>query len=152
MASASLLRGLFAFLAAVALGYTLGCLAATQGALMALPAIAQPIPFDVRLDTMRADLAGMLSYAALMALALAGGFSVARTLLRWLPALRPIAYPLAGFAAVIALHPIMTAALDGIVAVAATRTLSGLLAQGCAGALAGALFGSLTRPRAQPTG
>lgn len=147
-----LARTLLAFIAAVLLTYLVGCIAATQGALASLPAIAQPIAADVRLATTAADLLGMLpAYAPLIAAALVAGFVVAAFIVRRLPSLRTLGYILAGGIGIIAMHLIMRNTFDGIVPVAATRDTLGLALQGLAGALGGWLFARLSaRPTMDP--
>ena len=136
-----------AFVAAVLATYVVGCIAATQGALSMLPAIAQPIALDVRLTTTGQDLIGMLpAYAPLIAAALIAGFVVARFIVGRLPSLRTLGYLLAGAAGMLAMHLIMRSTFDGIVPVAATRSTLGLTLQVIAGGIGGWLFARLTAP------
>lgn len=145
MTSHPLARTILAFIAAVLATYVFGCVAATQGALAMLPAIAQPIAMDVRLATTGQDLLGMLpAYAPLIAGALIAGFVVARFIVGWLPSLRTIGYLLAGAAGMLAMHLIMRNTFDGIVPVAATRSTMGLALQVLAGAFGGWLFARMT--------
>lgn len=141
MTIATALRGLLAFVLALITTYIVACIAATQGALAALPEIVQPISLDVRLETTLADLGGMAArFTPLLALALLAGFAIAATIIRWLPGLRTLGYVLAGFTALVAMHMIMKSTFNNIDAVAATRTVPGLLAQGIAGACGGWVF------------
>lgn len=145
MTAQSAVRIALAFVAAVLATYVVGCIAATQGALGMLPAIAQPIAMDVRLTTTMQDLVGMLpAYAPLIAAALVAGFMVARVIVSRLPSLRTLGYVLAGATAMLAMHLIMPITIDGIVPVAATRSTIGLLLQVMAGGVGGWLFARLT--------
>ncbi len=145
MPNQPLLRSVLAYVAAVLVTYAIGAIAATQGALASLPAIAQEsIDLGVRLSTTGADLLGMLpAYAPLIAVALLAGFLVTAFVLRWLPDLRTLGYTLAGAVALLALHLIMRQTFDGIVPIASTRTTLGLLVQVLAGAMGGWLFARL---------
>jgi hypothetical protein len=145
MTIATAIRGLLAFALALIATYLVACIAATQGALAALPALVQPIPMDVRLQTTLADLGGMAArFTPLLALALLAGFAIAATVIRWLPGLRTLGYVMAGFTALIAMHMIMKSTFNNIDAVAATRTVPGLLTQGLAGACGGWVFAGLS--------
>ncbi|MEM1231238.1 MAG: hypothetical protein AAGI15_11915 [Pseudomonadota bacterium] len=149
MPTAPLSRRLLAFVLAVLGTYAVACISATQGALAALPEIAQPISMGVRLQTTIADLGGMaLRFAPLITLALVAGFAVAAAVIRWLPNLRTLGYVLGGATALVAMHLIMKSTFDNIAPVAATRTVVGLAAQGVAGAFGGWLFARISAPTA----
>ncbi len=142
-----MLRTVVAFLVALSATYLLGSIAATQFVLQEVVALGPVVPWSVRLETTGQDLVGLAgSYLPLLALAFVLALPVAARLVRLAPAARPAWYPAAGFVAVLALHLIMKAVL-GVTGIAATRSLAGLLAQGAAGAVGGALFQVLTAGR-----
>ena len=139
-------RVLKAFFPAVILAFVLASVLFTQFNLAALQAMGQEVSTGVRIATTFDDLIGMASsYLLLILVAFILGLPVAAGLNRLAPGHRALLFTLAGFAAVIALHLIMKAAL-GITAIAVTRTLPGLLAQGLAGAVGGYCYHRLSRP------
>jgi hypothetical protein len=139
-------RVLKAFFPAVILAFVLASVLFTQFNLAALQAMGQEVSTGVRIATTFDDLIGMASsYLLLILVAFILGLPVAAGLSRLAPGHRALLFTLAGFAAVIALHLIMKAAL-GITAIAVTRTLPGLLAQGLAGAVGGYCYHRLSRP------
>jgi hypothetical protein len=145
-----MLRVVAAFFVALCATYLIGSVAATQFVLQEVVALGPKVPWSVRLETTGRDLVGLAgSYLPLLALAFALALPVAAGLVRLAPAARPGWYLAAGFAAVLALHLIMKAVL-GVTGIAATRSLAGLLAQGAAGAVGGALFHALTAGRRSP--
>lgn len=145
-----MLRLVAAFLAALAATYLIGSVIATQFVLQEVVALGPAVPWSVRLDTTGRDLVGLAgSYLPLLAVALLLALPVAAGLARLVPAARLAWYLAAGFVAVLALHLIMKAVL-GVTGIAATRSLAGLLAQGAAGMIGGALFQALTAGRRPP--
>lgn len=145
-----MLRLVAAFLAALAATYLIGSVIATQFVLQEVVALGPAVPWSVRLDTTGRDLVGLAgSYLPLLAVALLLALPVAAGLARLVPAARLAWYLAAGFVAVLALHLIMKAVL-GVIGIAATRSLAGLLAQGAAGMAGGALFHALTAGRRPP--
>jgi len=149
-----MLRVVAAFLVALCATYLIGSVAATQFVLQEVVALGPAVPWSVRLETTARDLVGLAgSYLPLIALAFVLALPAAAGLVRLVPGARLACYLAAGFVAVLALHLIMKAVL-GVTGIAATRSLAGLLAQGAAGAVGGALFHALTggRPPAAPHG
>lgn len=145
-----MLRVLAAYLVALCATYLIGSVAATQFVLQEVVALGPEVPWPVRLETTGQDLVGLAgSYLPLLALALVLALPVAAGLFRLVPAARFAGYLAAGFVAVLALHLIMKAVF-GVTGIAATRSLAGLLAQGAAGAVGGALFHVLTAGRRPP--
>lgn len=145
-----MLRLVAAFLAALAATYLIGSVIATQFVLQEVVALGPAVPWSVRLDTTGRDLVGLAgSYLPLLAVALLLALPVDAGLARLVSAARPAWYLAAGFVAVLALHLIMKAVL-GVTGIAATRSLAGLLAQGAAGMIGGALFQALTAGRRPP--
>ncbi|MHA7815969.1 MAG: hypothetical protein ACX93N_05800 [Pseudohaliea sp.] len=141
---------LVAFVVALSVTYLIGSVVATQFVLREVAALGPAVPWSVRLETSAQDLAGLAgSYLPLLALAFLLALPVAAGLSRLRPAARPAWYLAAGFVAVLALHLIMKAVL-GVSGIAATRSFAGLLAQGAAGAVGGALFHALTAGRRPP--
>ena len=142
-----MLRLALGYILAVAVCYALGVACITQGNLAAVAALGM----DTSLRHLGAaylhDLQQMQSlYLPLVAAALLIGFAVAALIIRVAPELRALGYATAGLVALIAL-PLTLNAVFGITALAPTRTLTGLLAQGSCGLLAGLAFHRLTRPR-----
>ena len=120
--------------------YILGSILSTQVILQRIESLGLPITPRNRFDASWHDVLGMAtSYQPLMAVAFLLALPVAAGLGRLLPRVRFLLYPLAGLAAVIALHLIMRAVL-GLNGVASVRDLHGLLLQGGAGWLGGYLF------------
>jgi hypothetical protein len=141
-----MLRVLKAFFPAVILTYVVASILSTQIILGNLKAMGVEVSGMVRLSTTFHDLVGLSSsYLLLILVAFVLGLPVAAGLTRLMPAYRPTLFALAGFVAVVALHLIMKAVL-GLSGIAATRTLTGLLAQGLAGIAGGYLYYRLSKP------
>jgi len=85
-------------------------------------------------------------YLPLVLIGLVIALPVAALIIRFLPNLRLAGYTLAGFVAMIALHLILEMVV-GVVGVAPTRFVGGLLLQGVAGAVGGLVFHFVTRGR-----
>jgi hypothetical protein len=147
-----MIRVLKAIIPAVLLAYALASILSTQTILAAVQAMGLEVSAGVRLSTTVQDMMGMIpSYLPLILVAFIIGLPVAAGLSRLLPNQRALLFTLAGFAAVVALHLIMKAAL-GITGIAATRTLTGLLFQGLAGAVGGYCYCllSASSPKTKP--
>ncbi|MEZ5891911.1 MAG: hypothetical protein R3C42_09770 [Parvularculaceae bacterium] len=88
------------------------------------------------------------SFGITLAVAITVGFAVAFVVKRILKPLAPVAYPVAGAAAVFALLTFIesTVAGGGVGAIGGARDMTGLLLQALAGFLGGGLFAVL-RPR-----
>jgi hypothetical protein len=136
----SFTRNSLAFLTAALTTYFLAAVAATQSVMNRLADMGVEVPFNDRMATTFADLAGMFgTFMPLLLIALALGFVIAALISRFRPGWKSFGYPLAGFAAVITMHLLMHAVLE-ITPVAATRSVAGLLVQGLAGAAGGWVF------------
>ena len=139
------IRSLLAFLVAVLVTYAAGAWLATQHVLGALVDMGMNVTFEVWAEASLHDLVGMFpTYAPLLAVALALGLLVAVLIARAKPGWRRIGYVTAGFVAVMVMHLIMRQVLE-LTPVAATRTGSGLIYQGLAGAIGGYVFWRLGR-------
>ena len=136
----SALHWLGCWLLAVVIAFALGSITATQIILANVAALGPDVDFAVRLKATGHDLLGLsTSYLPLVAVGFLLGLPVAAGLAKLLPSRRMLLYIAAGAVAVIAIH-LLIKMLLGISAVAATRTMVGLLAQGVAGAIGGYLF------------
>ncbi|MFT6288668.1 MAG: hypothetical protein ACJA09_003432 [Alcanivorax sp.] len=142
-----MVRVLKAFFPAVVLAYVLASILFTQTILCAVQRMGLEVSAGIRLATTVEDLIGMSSsYLLLILVAFILGLPVAAGLTRLLPTHRALLFTLAGFVAIVAIHMVMKAVL-GISGIAATRTLTGLLAQGVAGAVGGYCYHLLSLPR-----
>jgi hypothetical protein len=131
-------------LASVA-GFIAASICHTHSVLYRLTALGVDIPPQVRARATLDDLLGLApTYLPIIAIGMAIAFFVASALVRRLPIYRTALFALAGFCAMatilLAMFPIMEITL-----VAGARGWQGLLAQGLAGALSGAVFAT-TRP------
>lgn len=136
---------LAAWLAAVAVAYSLAVLAATQAVVVRLEGMGVAVPLAERAAMSLRDLAGMAAmFLPMVAFALLAAFMCAALLRRWLRRGRPLLYFAAGATAVVAIHLCLHLAF-GITPVAAARTGAGLALQGLAGGLGGLLYPSLAR-------
>lgn len=139
-----MLRRLIAFVVAVLLASVLAVAASTQFVLAELAAVGVEFSMADRLAMTGHDILGMgVTYLPIMAVALLIGFVVAALVIRYLlPGWQRVGYTLAGFVAVLAILGLMLAVF-GLMPIAGARSLSGMLAQGLAGAVAGYLFARL---------
>lgn len=117
----------------------------------ALREVGARIPPGTAISTMVRDLLGLAPLLGLVILlALVIGFAVAALLLRLVPQLAEIAWPLAGWAALATALWLMQLAY-GFSPLAGARTLAGFVAISLGGAVGGWLFGRLAggtfRPR-----
>lgn len=136
-----------AIVPAVILAFVLASVICTQTNLAAVQLMGLEVSMGLRLSTTFEDILGMASsYLPLILLAFVLGLPVAAGLTRLAPDHRALLFTLAGFVAILALHLIMKAVL-GISAIAATRTLPGLLGQCLAGAVGGCCYHLLSRPK-----
>jgi len=143
-----MLRVLAAFVAAVIVAYGLAAVAQTQHVMSRLTDMGMTVTAQDRLAATVHDLVGMAPlFLPMIAIGFAIAFGVAAGILRLAPRWRPVGYPLAGGAAVLAIHVILSLALD-ITPIAAARTTLGLTTQALAGALGGWAFAMLRRSRA----
>jgi hypothetical protein len=148
MGSAIVRTGL-GYAAAVAIAAVTGSVFHTQSILARLSAVGADIPLKMRVETTVSDFLGLApQYGLVVAIALAVGFVVAALAKRLLKPLAPIAYPLAGAAALGAALALMAAAFDGITPIAGARGAVGFGLQCLAGGLGGLVFAALTARRA----
>ena len=146
------LRRIVAYFAAVAATAVLGCVASTHFVLRGLTALGVSIGFGDRLQAFGHDVLGMgPMLGILVAVCFLIAFPVAALVVRFLPNLRTAGYIAAGGIAILVALYSMEAAL-ATVPVAGARTLSGMAAQGAAGAFGGFVFALLSRQRSQQTG
>ena len=144
-----MLQAVKAYIPAVLCAYLLASMAATQVILAEVAAMGVAVPLVDRVAATLHDMVGLTSsYLPLIAIAFVLALPVAAGLGHLLPQRRALLYPLAGFAALVALHLVMKAVL-GVSGIAATRSLPGLLSQGAAGAVGGLCFYAITRRNAR---
>jgi hypothetical protein len=141
-----MIQVLKAFMAAVLLTYVLGSIFSTQVVLSSLQVMGIDVAIAVRISATFQDLLGLTSsYLILITVALVLGLPVASGLSRLMPGHRPALFILAGFVAIVSIHLIMKAAL-GLTGIASTRTMTGLLIQGIAGAAGGYMYCLISSP------
>lgn len=142
-------RIVFGYAAAAIVGVVLASAFHTQMVILALGEAGAVISLSQRLSMTLDDLVGLLpQFGAVIAIALAIGFLVAAGLKRVLTPLAPIAYPLAGAAAIGVALTAMAMAFDGISPLAGARTPLGFGLQCLAGAISGLVFSALAvRPK-----
>lgn len=145
----ALVRILIGYLAATAVAVTLASAFHTQMVITALGQAGAAVPLDRRLAMTSSDLVGLIpQFGAVIAIGLAVGFLIAAGLRRVLKPLAPIAYPLAGAAAIGVALTAMSMAFDGITPIAGARTTAGFALQCLAGAIGGFVFSMIAvRPK-----
>lgn len=132
------------YLAAVLIAYILGAAFVSQGNISAVVQMGFEISAGQRLEAFIHDVTHMYDiYLPLIAIGMLIGLSIAGGIIRFTPNLRLVGYVSAGFVAMISIHLLLKAAL-GLTGIAPTRELSGLIAQGIAGAFGGYMFHWLT--------
>lgn len=120
-----------------------GSLVQTQFNLAEIVMLGVPVPLALRVETTLQDLWGFAPLlAALTAAAYLVAFPVAGLLARRRPDRRHSVYVLAGAAALLAMVLLMNAALP-VTAIAATRSMAGIVAFMAVGALGGWVFAVL---------
>lgn len=139
------LRIIGAYVAAAAVTYLAAAIFYTQQIIAKQAAIGAVYSPGQQLETYVANLLGLTLYGEVIAAALLIGFVVAAGLKRVLKPLAPVAYPLAGAGAVLAVIVLIenTAAAGGAGAIGGARDALGLALQGLAGALGGAVFSAI---------
>lgn len=134
-------RTIARFILAAAVGIVAAIVFHSLSVQAGLTAIGAKMTLSTRLGTIGRDLLGLApSYGIVVAIALAIGFVVAAWLKWRLRPLAPVAYPLAGAAALAAALALMHVAYDGVTPIAGARGPVGFLLQCFAGGLAGAVF------------
>lgn len=138
---------IFAFALAVAVAYALSTLFYTQQVIAKMAAIGAVYSTAQKVDMAAQNFTGLWQMAPVIAFAFLIAFPVAFLLKRALTPLAPVAYPLAGAAAMLC----MLAAIEGLLGggagvMAGARGPVGLALQALAGCLGGAAF-AFKRPR-----
>ena len=124
-----MIKNLMAFVPAVLITFVLASIFSTQSNLAQVQGMGLDVDMATRLTTTGQDIIGMASsYLILISFAFVIALPVAGWLAKRMPGQRALLFTLAGFIAIAVLHLVMNNAL-GIHAIAATRTLTGLLAQ-----------------------
>ncbi|MFZ5616266.1 MAG: hypothetical protein ACOZAA_02945 [Pseudomonadota bacterium] len=139
----TVVRIAFGYALAVIVATMLASFAHTQMIVEGLENSGAAVTLKQRLSMSAGDLSGLApQYGIVIAIGLFLGFLVAAALRRVLKPLAPIAYPLAGAAAIataLVLMPILLK-LDGITPIAGARTSLGFALQCLAGAAGGLAF------------
>lgn len=137
---AMLARKLGIYLTAVMVTYLLASITATQHVVISLRSMNVDIPIGENLAMVLRDLIGMAGmFLPLIAAGLLLAFLVTALLCVWLRRWQGILYPLAGAAAIVAIHVLLNLAL-GLTPVAIARSAGGVLVQAAAGAVGGWLY------------
>ena len=140
-------RRILALLAAALLTTALASLAHSLFVQAGLVALGTEIPFMARIAAILRDFMGLVvPFGAIMLLALAIAFPIAAFLKPRAGLLGPVAYPLAGWAAVAAALFLMKLAY-GFSPLAGARTAGGFLAISLSGLAGGLLFAWMARRR-----
>ena len=133
-------RLLTAYLCAVLSTYSMAAVLLSQFNLARISELGYTIALGQRWNTSVQDLISMLAgYLPLISLVLLIAFVFTSLLLLRFINRSAVVFILAGFVAILTIH-LMINSIFGITAFAPTRSLFGLLAQGCAGGLGGYVF------------
>jgi hypothetical protein len=139
-------RIVLGFILAAVIATALGSAVHTQMIIAGLTGAGATIPADMRLSMTANDFIGLApQFGVVVAIALAIGFLVAAVLRRALKPLAPIAFPLAGAAAIAVALTVMHIAFDGITPIAGARTPLGFALECLAGAAGGLVFSMIAR-------
>lgn len=140
-----------AFPVAVAVVIVGVSIAHTQFVLAALASIGAPASLAINLDTTMFDIVGLApTLGPVIAIALAIGFMVAAVLKRVLLPLAPLAYPIAGAAAMATALVAMKLAYH-TTPLAGARSMVGFLTMCAIGAIGGLVFSRLLPPDEKPS-
>jgi hypothetical protein len=138
---------LAAFVASVVAMAVAGTVAQTQFVLSALRAAGATVSSSDLIAMSGADLVGFAPvYAAIIALGFAIAFLLAGFARRWVSLPRTLVFAAAGAGCIALMLYMMQLVFFGIPLIAGTRTAAGTFVQIGLGALAGALFASLSAP------
>jgi hypothetical protein len=141
------LRTLVAFCAAAIVASFCGAVFHSQMVLARLAALGAEITPALRVTSTLDDMVGLIpAYPVVISIGLAVGFAVAFGVKRILKPLAPVAYPLAGAAAVALALYLMSQQFYTTTPIAGARGTIGFLLQCLAGGLGGVVFAVL-RPR-----
>lgn len=143
------IRIIGAYIAAAIVTYTAAAVFYTQQIIAKQAEIDMVYTPTQQAETYLANFLGLGVYGAVLSIALLIGFVIAAILKRILKPLAPIAYPLAGAAAVLAAIYLIetTAATGGAGAIGGARDALGLSLQALAGALGGLVFAVIAARR-----
>lgn len=137
----AVIRIAFAYILAVIVTTVLASFAHTQMVIAGLTESGATVALEQRIGMSAGDLVGLApQLGPVMAAGLAVGLLIAALLRRVLKPLAPIAYPLAGAAAVGVALTAMSIAFDGITPIAGARTALGFSLECLAGAAGGLVF------------
>ncbi len=140
-------RTAIAYLLALAVTYVFSVLFNTQQIIAKMEAVGAVYSASQKIDTFLANLTGLALLGAMIAIALLVGFGVAYLVKRVLKPLAPVAYPVAGAAAMLVLLILIEQQLGGGAGViGGARTATGQALQALAGFLGGTAF-AFARPR-----
>jgi len=138
------MKNIVGYLVAVVVTYVLGAALISQGNIAAVIDMGFEITMSNRFEAAIHDVTHMYQiYLPVIAVAMLIAMPVATGIIHFVPNLRLVVYVSAGFVAMIAIHPILHAVL-GLTGIAPTRELSGLIAQGIAGAAGGYFYHFIT--------
>jgi len=142
-----IIKAIFAYIIAVLTATGLASIFNSHQILAGHKALGADIPMSDQLTTYWSDLLYFTpTYGMMIAIAFAVGFGVAFLLKRVLKPLAPVAYPIAGAAAVGTLLLAIELTYPGVGVIGGARTTLGILLQCLAGMIGGAVFMAL-RPR-----
>lgn len=137
----AVIRIFLAYAAAVVVTLLLASAFHTQMVIKALIDVGAAVSLERRLGMTGTDLIGLApQFGLVIAIGLAIGFLAAAILKRFLKPLAPVAYPIAGAAAIAVALTAMSMAFDGITPIAGARSAFGFGLQCFAGAIGGAVF------------
>jgi hypothetical protein len=133
-------KRIIAYIFAVLSTYVLAVILVSQFNISNVQDMGFAVSFNQRLAAIAHDLVGMLGlYLPLLAIGLLIALSFTGLVLMRFIKQPQVLYPLAGFVGVVALHSILHMVL-GLSGIAPTRTPTGLLSQGLAGAVGGYVY------------
>ena len=140
-------RTIGGFLAAVLMTLAIASFARTHFIIQGLRAVGAEVSPSAAMATVRGDFVGLApALGAVIMVALLLGFLVAGLARRWVTLPRPVAFALAGGAALGAALGLMRLAYE-MTPLASARSWEGFLALCAAGALGGLVFAYASRPR-----
>lgn len=141
-------RTIGGYLAAVLVAVVAASIVHTLFVAQGLRDVGIDIPPPVALRTAGGDLVGLApTLGPVVAIALLLGFLIAAVARRFVKLARPLAFALAGAAAMATALWLMKLAYNGITPLASARTGAGFLALCAAGALGGLIFTGVSRDR-----
>jgi hypothetical protein len=143
----AVIRTILAYLLSVIVTYILASSFYTQQVIAKMSAVGAEYSAQQQIDTYMANFAGLWQLGAMIAVAFLTAFAAAFAVKRVVKPLAPVAYPIAGAAAILVMLSAIEQVLGGGAGViGGARDAVGLSLQAFAGLLGGAVF-ALTRPR-----